>query len=210
MKGQIYRSPSSRPRSGRYCNLSRNACLKPQCEWLSLAVSGIQLQVHRGLLEMPDTKPITFEISKQTKRQQGMCKAMPVLITSWRTAGDGPRFYHKAQQTDNQFADHEPLLREFLHQTVTAQNPCGALSCCVWRTILSAVCPSPRSQSFWRRSGASSAWSYCGGMDMYGGMVLFKSQDAAHPRSKHSSQLSKALISQPRMWNNLKFTMVTT
>ena len=128
---EAYRSLSSRPRSGRYRNLSRNACLKPQCEWLSLAVSGIQLQVHRGLLEMPDTKPITFEISKQTKRKQGMCKVMPVLISSWCTASDGPSAYLRARQSDNQSVAHDPLLRGFLHHTATAHDPCGVLSCCV-------------------------------------------------------------------------------
>ena len=43
-------------------------------------------------------------------------------------------------------------------------------------------------------------------MGMYGGMVLFKSQDAAHPRSKHSTRSSTVLISQPCMWNNLKIS----
>ena len=86
---EAYRSLSSRPRSGRCCNLSRNACLKPQCEWLYLCWGGILLQVHWGLLEMSDTKPITFEISKQSKRKQGIWKVMPVLISCWCTVRDG-------------------------------------------------------------------------------------------------------------------------
>ena len=101
-------------------------------EWLSLAVSGIQLQVHRGLLEMPVTKPITFEMSKQSKRKQGMCEAMTVLIPSWRTASDGSGAYHMARHLGFQPVVHDPPWRGLPHQTVPAQNLCGGMSCRVW------------------------------------------------------------------------------
>ena len=102
-----------------------------------------------------------------------------------------------------------------------ARPPFGTRSCCA----KASVCPSPRLQSYWRRSVFLSAWSYCGATGMYGKILctlarcdatgmygkilfkdLFKSLDAAHPRFNRSTQTLENFISQHYMWSNLKIS----